>query len=140
MPAKKIEPEEQIRLDKMKAIKNKLLFAGVFALLVLATNFYMTRYPKQQAEVDTASYEQQPAVLGKSTKEEKERLERVQKQANDFVETVSNESSSFIETSTNKVEKTVSDIVYTTTIKPLIDRINNLSDDQQDYVREALCK
>lgn len=139
MPAKKIDPEEQIHLDKKRVVKNKLLFAVGFAMLVVMTNFVMTRKAdmrKAQAVKEKPSSE----VMGEATQAEKERLARVQKQTSDVVEMVTSESNNFIEESKEQVETTFSDIVYKTTIKPLIDRIQKLPDDQQDYVREALCK
>ena len=143
MPAKKIDPEEQKHLDKRDSVKKKLMFAVGFAALVVLTNVLMTRTSEKEvvnAERKYEIHEEISTVLGEATDEEKERLERVQTQAIQLKETVTEESNKLIDEGKEQVEQKVSDLIYATTIKPLVDRINSLSEGQQEAIREAVCK
>jgi hypothetical protein len=138
MPAKKIDPDEQKRKEKRITVKRKLAFVAAVGILVLIANLYMMIRPSEE----TAQKEQE-TVLGEShilPEEDQVRLQRVQRQANELANRITSESEKAVEEGREKVEQTVSDVVYAKTIKPIVDRINSLPDDQQQYIRQELCR
>jgi len=141
MPAKKIDPDEKKQYEKRKNVKTKLLFAGLLAALVLVTNVYISRTRDNVSEVvnQMSADRSRPRVLGQTTEDERARFERVQKQTQLLAEQITTQSEQLITDSKTKVEDTVTELVYKTTIKPLIDRIRGLPDEHQEYIKEAIC-
>lgn len=142
MPTKKIDSKEKKVLEKRQSVKRKLSFVLVLAALVLAANAFVSR---SQSDVQTVVQELEEEketqnILGESTKDEKERLERVQKQTRQLAENVTTATEEVVTESKERLEQTISDFVYSSTIQPLINKINGLPDDQQDYIKEAICR
>lgn len=146
MPAKKIDTDDKKLEEKRQSVKLKLLFFGIFVMALFVTNLYVEHMRKDVqeavAELERGSRLQEngkEAVLGETTEDERERLARVQSKTQELADSFFNTSETLITDSKDRFEKTVSEFVYTSTIKPIIDKINGLPNDQQEYIRDAIC-
>lgn len=144
MPAKKIDTKEKKIQEKRQSVKIKLAFAAGIAVLVMGVNAYMN-YARKDIDAVVAQMEQEQdkndeteSVLG-ITEEERARFTQVREQSQLLADQVTEQSTELLEESKDRLDNTVSEIVYNTTIKPLIDRIKGLPGDQQEYIKEAIC-
>lgn len=141
MPAKKIDPEEHYRQEKRSTVKKKLAFAATIGVLILITNLFMMLRSDSKSQTGTSPADTR--VLGQSaiiSSDDKARIQRVQKQATELAQDITEQTEIYVEEVKEKTQKSLSDVVYNTTIRPLIERIESLPDDQQEYVKEQLCR
>lgn len=142
MPAKKIDPTEKIQLEKRKNVKQKLMFASALAVLIALGNLAMflradsqPSKPKQES-----SQPEEEEVLSEASQREKTSLESVVKQSGELINTVSTQSDKVIGDTKANLSDKIDSVLYTTTIKPIIDKIESLPVAQQKHIEEAICK
>jgi hypothetical protein len=152
MPRKKRQTYD----DKRKNVIAKLIFVSVLLALVLLANIVMSLRPNSGKSSSNANKEAQnttdanlnePEVLGDHIINEDEiannvgkTIDTVKEQAQNTQGKLKGVSEKAIESGKKQAEKTISTFVYDSTLKPIIEKIDDLPDEQQDMIKEAVCK
>jgi len=136
--------------DKRKSVIAKLIFVTVVLAIVLLANLLMSLRPSKKP--DTADPEPQKSSSENSPKNERiineaklkdsasKTLGAFKEQALNTKDNLEGVSEEAIETGRNKAEKTITDFVYESTLKPLIDKIQDLPEEQQELIKDAVCR
>ena len=144
MAAKKVDPAQKKMLEKRADVKNKIVALFVIGLLVAGSSVFLSREGRDVEtvveELEKGTDESSAGILGEATDREKELFTKVRERAQSIADDVTVQSEKMIEESKDRLEETVAEVVYSTTIKPIIDRINGLPDDQRDYIKESICR
>lgn len=113
-----------------------LLLKVLFLATLVATGVFLDR-------VFIRKNEDIPSVLGK-TKEVKEQtnnfVEDSVKQAQNLGESVLGETTSLIQDTTQNISTSVSDLIYENSFGKIVDQIDKLPTDQQERIRQEICK
>lgn len=154
MPRKKRQTYD----DKRKNVIAKLVFISVLFALILLANIIMSLRPQsKQVKPDqkTSSNEfgltsengDVSGVLGDHiineddiTSNVSKTLDAAKKQAQTAQGQLKGVSEKALESGKKQAEKSISSFVYENTIKPIVEKIHDLPDDQQDAIRAAVCK
>jgi hypothetical protein len=128
-------------LDKNdnKIIKIKLLLL----LILIATGFLFPVFFKKPKE-------ENQDILGKTTSPVSKTKE-LEKQGNQIKDQILGETTNFVNQITSNVTdttinvasqagNTISSLIYDAAVKPIIDQIQRLPKDQQEKVKEQICK
>lgn len=146
MPRAKKDPKE----EKRKIVTTKVAFGLLLGLLILATNAYVNARPQSEPEsthseknkTNQESVDNQKdadeSVLG-LTSEDKERIERVGTTVSTKLREVDERTKKVIEDGREQIGGKANDLIYNTTIKPIIDRFEALPDAQKESIRESVC-
>lgn len=141
MPAKKIDPTEKIQLEKRKNVKQKLMFATALVALIGIGNVAVMLRPDSPApQASAPKLLKEEDVLGEASEKEKASLQSVVKQSGELISTVSTESDKVIGDTKAHLTEKIDSVIYTTTIKPIIEKIKSLPVAQQEHIEEAICK
>lgn len=132
---------------KKHSVRQKLISIALIALLVGATNAYMAkRGEKPQAELQSQrqSSKKNESILGESTEVSARARDSFIDEASDTIQTtastVEKSTQQLIDETKDKVNTSFNELIYTTTIKPLIDKIQSLPPDQRENIQDAICK
>ena len=146
MPRTKLDPVEIKKL----IVRRKLAFIALIAALVGVTNIVMmvrsddtasapSPQPPRQVETSTTA-----ETLGESTQESTQAQQDFVREATDTIQTtataVEKTTQEIIDETKEKVDQSFNELIYTTTIKPIIDKVHSLPPEQQQNIQEALCK
>ena len=146
MPRTKLDPVEIKKL----IVRRKLAFIALIAALVGVTNIVMmmrsddtasepSPQPPRQVETSTTA-----ETLGESTQESTQAQQDFVREATDTIQTtataVEKTTQEIIDETKVKVDQSFNELIYTTTIKPIIDKVHSLPPEQQQNIQEALCK
>lgn len=127
--------------DKRRSVIQKLIFAGVIVLLVLLVNFFVLRNRPVEPETSEKP-DSEATVLGESdssTETFEDRVATIQEQAIETATELEGAAETVIETGRAQAEKTISTVVYETTLKPIIDKVQSLPQNQKEVIQEAVC-
>lgn len=129
-------------LDKNES--KKMIAKVIFLALIIFLGFILSTFFKPQKPVEPAKDKQ---ILGEAADEEKAseikktlNLAELEKKAKETKDFILGETTSLVEKSKTAVQEEVSSAVYQTTLKPIVDQINRLPADQQERIREQICK
>lgn len=137
MPAKKKDPVE----DKRKAVKAKISFSLFIALLLVLGNALVTRQePPEVPPIEEKTQKSLDVLVQDSVEQEKELVGKIRTYVAETQTQVEEEAGEVLSETKTRVSDTVSDLIYKTTLEPLINKIQGLPDDQRVYVKEAICR
>src|SRR3990167_6962202 len=107
--------------QRRKNVIAKVIFFSLLAALVLFTNAFVTQ---RKDEAKTQKQIEAKGVLGEFLTSDQKALQSQFEQ----------------QTSELKEQEKTNEFINETTLKPLIDKFNDLPDDQKEFVREAVCR
>ena len=146
MPRSKPDPVEM----KKDVVRRKLLFIALIAALVGLTHVVITNRSSSSASDESkpktiqAQNESKEAILGETTEKSHKAREEFLTEASENIQatatTVERSTQGLIDDTKEKVHTSFNDLVYSTTIKPIIAKIQSLPADQQIHILEAICK
>lgn len=134
---------------KKHSVRQKLVGIALIAALVGATNVYMAKRgerPKAERQPSSlqSSVDNETNLLGESTQVSAKARDNFISEATDTIQTtataVEKSTQELIEETKDKVNTSFNDLFYTTTIKPMIDKIEALPPEQKENIQEAICK
>lgn len=134
---------------KKHSVRQKLVGIALIAALVGATNVYMAkRGERSKVERQPSSFqssvENEARILGESTQVSEKARDNFISEATDTIQTtataVEKSTQELIEETKDKVNTSFNDLFYTTTIRPMIDKIEALPPEQKENIQEAICK
>ncbi len=142
MPAKKIDLAEKIQAEKRLAVKRKVMFALVLVGLIGVANAYaLTRQrPSAPTKTHTAPPQTEKSVLGKANQREIQSYSELLDTSREITQDISQQTDEVISQTKEHLTQKVDEAIYTSTIKPIIDKIESLPSSQQEYIQEAVCK
>ena len=131
--------------QKRKNVIAKVIFFSLLAALVLFTNAFVTQ---RKDEAKTQKQIEAKGVLGEFlTSDQKALQSQFEQQTSELKEQVNSLRAQLEETSfqllgqgKEQAEEKTNEFINETTLKPLIDKFNDLPDDQKEFVREAVCR
>lgn len=139
--------------EKRKSVISKLIFVSLMGALVglmyIMGNVRVGKEKSTSVSGKAASaFSEKGSVIGEETSLETEQLKKaLSKQIDQFKNTASNYQDEIqttagkaIQEGKKEIESKVTDVVYQTTIKPLIDKVQSLPSAQQEYIKEQLCR
>ena len=134
--------------DKRRSVIAKLIFISVVVALVLLANFLMRwKGPVKPAKTQTSSIQTEPDVLGERIVNDGElkdtfqkTVDSLQKQAFTAKDELEGASEDVISNSKDKASETISNAIYESTLKPILEKIHDLPAQQQEVIREAVCR
>ncbi|GAB4219409.1 MAG: hypothetical protein Fur009_5460 [Candidatus Microgenomates bacterium] len=125
-----------------KENKNKIVIFKIIFLLSLITTgvlldrIFLTKKPSQPAQ-----------ILGEEKQIEKpktsfisETLNNAEKQLESLGGQVLGEANNFVKNTQEKIASSISDIVYKTSLEPIVNQFEKLPSDQKEKVKEAICR
>ena|SRR3989338_3870273 len=124
---------------KAKVVRKKLFFIGLIITLVGMTNLIVYKGGKSP-KGNTNESRKETITKTPSFDKEKKLVMEAAKSAQQTSEKVLGVTTAYIEDAQEKVQTSVQDVVFNTTIKPFIDRFDSLPHKQQESVREIICK
>lgn len=134
---------------KKHSVRQKLIAIALIAALVGATNAYMAKrgewpHVERQSSDFQSSAENKANLLGESTEVSAKARDTFISEATDTIQTtataVEKSTQEVIEETKDKVNTSFNELMYTTTIKPMIDKIEALPPEQKENIQEAICK
>ena len=132
----KIKPLEK---NENKLIKIKLVFLVSLIITGLIFSFFIKK-PKP-SEKDLPKKE---GVLGSEKNPQRFNLSKIEDDISQIGKQILGETTNFINQTTSSVaseaSNTISSLIYNTTIKPIINQIQHLPTDQQEKIKEEICK
>lgn len=142
MPAKKIDLEEKIILQKRTAVKRKVLFAVVLVALIGTANAVATMRAQNPTPAQKLTQKEDVSadVLGKATHIEQQSLGEVVEQTQGVIDDVSKQTDQIIDETKEHLTEKVDSAIYSTTIKPIVDKIESLPEAQQKHIQDAVCE
>lgn len=160
MPRKKRQTYD----DKRKNVIAKLVFVSVIFALILLANLVMSLRPQSKQvkpDQNTSSSESGESnetglssengdvagVLGEHIINEDnisesvgKTLDAAKKQAQTTQDQLKGVSEKAIESGKIQAEKSISSFVYESTLKPIVEKIHNLPEEQQNAIKKAVCE
>ena len=136
---------------KKDVVRRKLIFIALIAALVGLTHAYM-RTRSSESTVQSTALAQKPAsennhdqaTLGDTTRVSAKAREEFLTEASENIQTtastVEKTTQELIDDTKEKVNTSFNDLIYTTTIKPIIAKIQSLPSEQQVHIQDAICK
>jgi|SRR3989344_6711232 len=139
--------------EKRKSVISKLIFVSLMGALV-GLMYIVGNIRVGKEKSDSASrkagraFTEKGSVIGEETSVETEQLKSaLSKQIDQFRNTASNYQDEIqttagkaIQEGKKEIESKATDVIYQTTIKPLIDKVQSLPETQQEYIKEELCR
>lgn len=144
---RKLHKQESLE-DKKKAI----IVKGSFLALVLLLTFFMHLYVKNRPispppiqQKPTVVTKNSPSVLGARTQDElmsalAKELTNIKGQLNVLLEGAQDQGEIIIQDTSEELQDKAFDVAYDTAVVPVITQIQNLPEDQQTQIKEAICK
>ena len=140
---KKLIPRKEDEATRKKMAISKMIFLGIIATSILLAHLLL----QMRKDNATPATSQAPASLGAATQSQQATL---QNQINTGVAQLKDSTEYLrqqLEASTEKavtdgkqqVEEVANRLFYDTTLKPLLDKINTLPPQQQEYIKKQLC-
>jgi hypothetical protein len=129
----KIKPLEK---KEDRQIKIRLLFLFFLILSALLFSFFVKNKPPKENKKTFPRQE----VLGEKTENPKIDLPDLEKEFKQYKNQLTKEMNRLFEQTASKSNEIISSFVYDTAIKPLINQIQKLPKNQQEKVREEICK
>jgi hypothetical protein len=141
---KRIFPTKEKEEDRHRQAIAKMIFLGIVGLSILAAYVLIDTNKRRGPE-------QQPETLGEQTIEQaKKQDEELAKSISEGYDTVIDTAEYFrteIEDTTEEVvssgkkqvESTANKVLYNATLKPIVDKIEELPEAQQDQLRKQIC-
>ncbi len=147
MPRVKPDPVE----IKKDVVRRKLVFIALIAALVGLTHQVIRTRSSEPTAQHTASLSSSEskktpseATLGETTqvsaKAREEFLTEASENIQNTASTVEQTTQALLDDTKEKVNTSFNDLIYTTTIKPIIAKIRSLPAEQQIDIQEAICK
>jgi len=142
----KLRPLESSEKKKQLLVV-KTSFLALVGLLTLFMHLYLSNRPlsppplKPEKQIAKSS----PSVLGARTQDElvknlKVELNTIQKKLTEILANVQNQGGSVINEASKEVQDTALDVAFDTAVIPVITQIQNLPQDQQDQIKQAICQ
>ncbi len=136
--------KEHEKEAKKKQVVIKLFFLSILILLILITDMIISYRNKQKKQdeqngqkkvVEEKKYDTQ-----KAQENINERVKGVMKQAEEA--RVQGEATyrELYEKGVSEAERKAAELIYNTTLKPFIDKFENLPEDQQEFIQQEICK
>ncbi|MCX7955513.1 MAG: hypothetical protein N2593_00145 [Patescibacteria group bacterium] len=129
-------------LEKKDNKRTTIFLKAIFLLTLIITGILIDKI-----FLNKKTTSEKPQVLGEEKKIEKpktdffqENIKKTEEKIIDFGEQVLGEASSFVKNTQEKVASSVSDIIYRTSLEPIVNQIEKLPKDQQEKIKDQVCK
>lgn len=138
-----LEPADKKR--QMLIVKTS--FLALVGLLTLFMHLYLANRPLSPPPLKPTKQiaKAPPSVLGARTQDEliknlKGELSTIQAKLTEILGNVQNQGGSVINEASKEVQDTAFDAAFDTAVIPVITQIQNLPQDQQDQIKQAICQ
>lgn len=136
MPRKKLENTPEAKRQDVIA---KVSFFSLLAVLVLFTNLFVSKQPKLRQSKRVLG-ESNTALQLPSDKAVREQIVELNSQVQRLKAEVEAASLALLGKGKDQAAEKTAEFIQENTLKPLISRFQDLPEEQQEYVREAVCK
>lgn len=136
MPRKKLENTPEAKRQDVIA---KVSFFSLLAVLVLFTNLFVSQQPKLRQSKRVLG-ESNTALQLPSDKAVREQIAELNSQVQRLKAEVEAASLALLGKGKDQAAEKTAEFIQENTLKPLISRFQDLPEEQQEYVREAVCK
>ena len=136
MPRKKTENTPEAKRQDVVA---KVSFFSLLALLVLFTNMFVSQQPKLRQSKRVLGESNTPYQLP-SEKDFQKQIAELNSQVQRLKAEVEAASLVLLGKGKDQATEKTTEFIQENTLKPLISRFQDLPEEQQEYVRDAVCK
>ena len=136
MPRKKTENTPEAKRQDVVA---KVSFFSLLALLVLFTNMFVSQQPKLRQSKRVLG-ESNTAYQLPSEKDFQKQIAELNSQVQRLKAEVEAASLVLLGKGKDQATEKTTEFIQENTLKPLISRFQDLPEEQQEYVRDAVCK
>ncbi len=134
-----IKPIEKEKNNNQKAVVFKILF--LLSLIITGVLLDRLFLVKKSALPSTSQ------ILGEENHIEKQKtsfindtLNNAGKKIENFGEQVLGETTKFVKNTQEKIASSVSEVIYKTSLEPIVNQFEKLPKDQKQKVKEEICK
>jgi len=123
-----------------KKSRSIVVLKFIFLISLMATGFLFDRFFVTKNN-DIPSVLGKTEILNKIAKEpSKDIFQDSVKKTHGIGESILGETTNFIQDATDKISSSVSDLIYENTFSKIVDQVGSLPKDQQDRIKEQLCR